>query len=357
MMKRALITGVTGQDGSYLACLLLKKGYHVHGTIRDESLASVARLEELNIAKDVDLISVGLADLTKTVRMIDHVRPDEIYNLAAQQPQTAAPTGVRMACSNGDREPEPLYTSDVNGLGAARLLEAIHIVNPKICFYQASSSEMFGNVLETPQGEGTPFNPRNPYAIAKLYAHWMTSYYREKHGIHASSGILFNHESVLRGQEFVTRKITVTLAKIKHGEHDILRIGNLSARRDWGFAADYVCGMWLMLQQSIGNDYVLATGEGRSVRDFVTIAALVFGFDLVFEGAGINERGIDRKTGRTIIKVDPQYYRPTEVNELRGNPCKAEQALGWRRETAFPQLVALMAEADDRRVRDGRLRF
>jgi GDPmannose 4,6-dehydratase len=244
-----------------------------------------------------------------------------------------------------------------DALGVARLLEAAWTVNPKIRFFQASSSDMFGRNSEIPQSEATPFHPRGPYAIAKLYGHWVTVDYRENLGTHASSGILFNHESPFRGQEFVTRKITVSLARIKHGELDVLYLGNLDAKRDWGFAGDYVEAMWMMLQQPAGDDYVLATGELHTVREFVFATGAILGFDVVFEGSGLKERGIDRKTGRTLISIDPRYYRPTEITHSCGNPSKARQALGWTRRTTFQQLVTLMAEADDCRVRDNRLTF
>ena len=359
--KRALVTGVTGQDGSYLAHLLLGKGYRVFGAVRRTSRSNVARLEELDIAKDIELVDFDLLEFGNILRVVDQTRPDEIYNLAAQQPQSPAPGGIRTLRSNRlpppREDPEPVYTGNCDGLGVARLLEAIRIVNPKIRFYQASSSEMFGKISEVPQTEITPLRPRGPYAVAKLYGHWMTANYRESYGIHGSSGILFNHESPLRGQEFVTRKITVSLAKIKYGELEVLYLGNLDAQRDWGCAADYVEGMWLMLQQPAGDDYVLASGEMHTVRDFVSASGTVLGLDIVFEGVGANERGIDRRTGRTLIQVNPKYYRPVDLNQLCGNPLKAEQALGWKRRTTFAQLVALMAEADDRRVRDKRLTF
>ena len=359
--KRALVTGVTGQDGSYLAHLLLGKGYRVFGAVRRTSRSNVARLEELDIAKDIELVDFDLLEFGNILRVVDQTRPDEIYNLAAQQPQSPAPGGIRTLRSNRlpppREDPEPVYTGNCDGLGVARLLEAIRIVNPKIRFYQASSSEMFGKISDVPQTEITPLRPRGPYAVAKLYGHWMTANYRESYGIHGSSGILFNHESPLRGQEFVTRKITVSLAKIKYGELEVLYLGNLDAQRDWGCAADYVEGMWLMLQQPAGDDYVLASGEMHTVRDFVSASGTVLGLDIVFEGVGANERGIDRRTGRTLIQVNPKYYRPVDLNQLCGNPLKAEQALGWKRRTTFAQLVALMAEADDRRVRDKRLTF
>jgi GDPmannose 4,6-dehydratase len=360
--KRALITGVTGQDGSYLARLLLGKGYRVFGAVRRASTSNLARLEELEIAKDVELVDFDLLEFSSIVRVVEQVRPDEIYNLAAQQPQSPAPRQFpTLRCSRRlsppHEDPEAVYTGNCDGLGVARLLEAIRTLNPKIRFYQASSSEMFGKPSEMPQTEVTPFRPFGPYAVAKLYGHWMIVSYRESYEIHASSGILFNHESPLRGQEFVTRKITLSLARIKHGDLEVLSLGNLDAQRDWGFAGDYVEGMWLMLQQPAGDDYVLATGEMHTVRNFVSTSATMLGFDIVFEGAGSNERGIDRRTGRTLVQVNPKFYRPADLNQLCGNPVKAEQTLGWKRRTAFLQLVALMVEADERRVRDKRVTF
>ena len=342
--KRALVTGVTGQDGAYLAKLLLEKGYRVFGAIRRTSMSNVARLQELGIANDIELVDFDLLEFSNLLRVVEQTRPDEIFNLAAQ-----SFVGISFE--------QPIYTGECDALGVARLLEAVRNVNPKIRFYQASTSEMYGAVVETPQRETTPFYPRSPYGVAKLYGHWITVNYRESYGMHATSGILFNHESPLRGQEFVTRKITVSLAKIKHGKLDVLALGNMAAHRDWGYAADYVEGMWQMLQQPEPSDYVLATGEQHSVRDFVLAAGERLGFDIVFEGAGVQERGIDRKSGRTIVQVEPKFYRPAEVDQLCGSPAKAEQALGWKRRVSFPELVSLMVEADDRRVRDDRLTF
>lgn len=342
--KRALVTGVTGQDGAYLAKLLLSKGYKVFGAVRRTSMSNVARLEDLGIAQDIEMVDFDLLEFSNLLRVVETTRPDEIYNLAAQ-----SFVGVSFE--------QPIYTGECDALGVARLLEAVRIVNPKMRFYQASTSEMFGRVTETPQTEATPFYPRSPYGVAKLYGHWIVVNYRESYGIHATSGILFNHESPLRGQEFVTRKITLSLAKIKHGQLDVLSLGNMSAQRDWGFAADYVEGMWSMLQQAEAADYVLATGATHSVRDFVLAAGSRLGFDIVFEGEAEQERGIDRKTGRTVVRVDPKFYRPAEVDYLCGSPAKAEKQLGWTRKVSFPELVGLMAEADERRVRDNRLVF
>ncbi len=338
------MTGVTGQDGAYLAKLLLEKGYRVFGAIRRTSMSNVARLEELGVAEDIELVDFDLLEFSNLLRVVEQTRPDEIFNLAAQ-----SFVGISFE--------QPIYTGECDALGVTRLLEAVRNVNPKIRFYQASTSEMYGSVVETPQRETTPFYPRSPYGVAKLYGHWITVNYRESYGMHATSGILFNHESPLRGQEFVTRKITVSLAKIKHGKLDVLALGNMAAHRDWGYAADYVEGMWQMLQQPEPSDYVLATGEQHSVREFVLAAGERLGFDIVFEGAGVQERGIDRKSGRTIVQVEPKFYRPAEVDRLCGSPAKAEQTFGWKRKVSFPELVTLMVEADDRRVRDNRLAF
>ncbi len=357
---RALVTGITGQDGAYLAHLLLQKGYQVFGAIRPGSKPDTLRLKEFDVADQVEFVELDLLDFSRVVRKIEQLRPDEIYNLAAQQPQSAPPPGLQLSPSDRDSlrlEPEPMHTGDCNALGVARLLEAIRTVNPGIRFFQASSSEMFGKIPQVPQTEATPFAPRSSYGAAKLYGHWMSATYREQYGLHASSGILFNHESPLRGQAYVTRKITVSLAKIKHGELRALDLGNLGSQRDWGFAADYVHAMWLMLQAIAGGDYVLATGSLHSVRDFVSAAGAVLVFEIAFEGSGIEERGIDRRTGRAIVRVDPKYHRPDNNNILCGDPSRIERSLGWSRSTTFLELVALMAEADDRRVRDKRLTF
>jgi GDPmannose 4,6-dehydratase len=340
MSKTALITGITGQDGAYLAQLLTGKGYKVYGGARRTSTSNTWRLLELGIERDVELIDLELMEMGNVLRVIDRIRPDEIYNLGAQ---SFVHTSFEY----------PIYTVETNTLGAVRILEVIRQVNPKIRFYQASTSEMYGQVQETPQTERTPFYPRSPYGISKLHAHWFTVNYRESYGIHASSGILFNHESPLRGRDFVTRKITCALAQMKHGQLDTLSLGNLDAMRDWGFAGDYVEGMWLMVQAQEAGDYVLATGESNSVRRFVDAAAPLFGFNLEWEGKGEAETGIDRKSGRVLVRIDPRHFRPAEVSTLIGNPERARQQLGWQRRVTFDQLVALMAEADDRRVRDG----
>ncbi|HEX2646694.1 MAG TPA: GDP-mannose 4,6-dehydratase, partial [Candidatus Dormibacteraeota bacterium] len=333
MARTALITGISGQDGAYLAQLLLSKGYRVVGGLRRSSRSAIPRLTELNIADAVELVDFDLAEMTNIMRVLEKVRPDEVYNLAAQS-------------FVGASFEQPLYTADADGIGVLRILEALRQVIPSARFYQASTSEMFGKAQTIPQNETTPFYPRSPYGFAKLFAHWATVNYREGHGMHASSGILFNHESPLRGREFVTRKITWSLARIRHGQLDRLELGNLDAQRDWGFAGDYVEGMWLMLQQQEAQDFVLATGETHQVRAFVDIAARRLGFDLEWSGSGAEERGTDRKTRKTIVEVNPAFYRPAEVDLLVGNPGKAQEILGWRRKVGFEELVNLMADAD-----------
>lgn len=342
--KTALITGVNGQDGAYLARLLLEKGYRVVGAARRTSSSNFARLEELGVAAEVDIIDFELIELSNIIRVVEKVAPSEIYNLAAQ-------SFVHVSFEH------PIYTADADALGVVRILEAIRTVDPNIRFYQASTSEMFGQVQETPQTERTPFHPRSPYGVAKLYGHWITVNYRESYGLHASSGILFNHESPLRGKEFVTRKISLGLAQVKHGKADVLALGNLDAQRDWGFAGDYVDGMWRMLQNANAGDYVLATGETHPVREFLLHAGAALQMELVFEGTGVAERGIDRKTGKVVVEVDPAFFRPAEVDVLLGNSAKARRELNWQHAKSFRELVAMMAEADDRRVRDDRILF
>ncbi|NKC30248.1 GDP-mannose 4,6-dehydratase [Falsiroseomonas selenitidurans] len=341
MTKTALVTGITGQDGAYLARLLLAKGYRVVGTFRRSSSSNDGRLRELGIAEAVERVDLDLHEQTNIQRALEKVKPDEIFNLAAQ-------SFVGLSFE------QPIYTADIDALGPARLLEAVRQAGGRARFYQASTSEMFGKVQAVPQDEATSFYPRSPYGVAKLYAHWLTVNYRESYGMHCSSGILFNHESPLRGIDFVTRKITYSMALLKHGKLDVLRLGNLEARRDWGFAEDYVQGMWLMLQQDTPDDYVLATGEARTVRDFVERAAEPLGFDLVWEGAGDTERGLDRRSGRLLVQVDPAFYRPAEVELLVGCAGKAACKLGWKPQTSFARMVAMMVEADDRRVAEGR---
>ncbi len=340
MAKRALITGANGQDGAYLARFLLDKGYAVTGTVRRTSSPGANRLAELGIADSVPFRELELLEFSNIQRVVQQTQPDEIYNLAAQ-------SFVALSFE------EPIYTGAVDALGVTHILEAIRQFDKSIRYYQASSSEMFGKVQEFPQSETTPFYPRSPYAVAKLYGHWITVNYRESYDLFAVSGILFNHESPLRGPNYVTRKITLGLTRIKHGQLDVLEMGNLDSRRDWGFAGDYVEGMWRMLQEDRADDYVLATGETHSVRDFASLAGAYLGFQIEWQGTGRDECGIDRKSGRTIIKVSPRFFRPAEVDVVCGNPAKAERQLGWKRKTSFADLVAMMVEADERRVRDG----
>ncbi len=336
-MKKALITGITGQDGAYLAKFLLEKGYKVYGSYRRLSIPNFRRLDELNIRKDTRLIEMDLHDTGNIIRVLTKLKPDEVYNLAAQ-------SFVAVSFE------EPILTGEVTALGAGRLLEAIRIVNPKIKFYQASSSEMFGKVQESPQSESTPFYPRSPYAVAKLYAHWITINYREAYNIFGCSGILFNHESPLRGIEFVTRKITDAVARIKYGLINTLELGSLDACRDWGYVPEYVESMWLMLQQNKPDNYVVATGKNHSVRDFVKYAFEYAGFKLEWHGKDYNETARDKKTGKVLARSVKKFYRPAEVNELLGNFSKARKVLGWQPKTDFKELVKLMMDADLRRV-------
>lgn len=337
-MKKAIVTGITGQDGAYLAELLLEKGYAVYGTYRRTASVNFWRIEELGISKhpNLHLVEYDLTDASSSIRMVADIQPDEIYNLAAQ-----SFVGVSFD--------QPLATAHITGLGAVHLLEAIRIVNPKIRFYQASTSEMFGEVQAIPQIESTPFYPRSPYGIAKLYAHWMTINYRESYGIFGSSGILFNHESPLRGREFVTRKITDSVAKIKLGKLDVLELGNLDAKRDWGFAKEYVEGMWRMLQADKSDTYVLATNRTETVRDFVTMAFKAAGIELAYSGSAENEVATDKATGQVVVRVNPKFYRPAEVDLLIGNPEKAKKELGWEPKTTLEELCAMMVKEDLRR--------
>lgn len=344
MGKRAFVTGITGQDGAYLARLLLDKGYEVYGAYRRSASLNPWRLEELGVAADVKLVTFDLLEYSNILRALEKAQPDEFYNLAAQS-------------FVGASFDQPLYTSEVDAMGVTRILEAIRTVNPKMRFYQASTSEMFGKVQAIPQVETTPFYPRSPYGVAKLYGHWMTVNYRESYGMHACSGILFNHESPLRGMEFVTRKITASFARIKNGQQDMLELGNMEAKRDWGFAGDYVEGMHLMLQQDQPDDYVLSTGETHTVQQFVEWAALASGFELAWEGAGEALKGRDSKTGKVIVQVNPDYYRPAEVELLVGSALKAEQQLGWKPRVSVQQLVEMMVEADLKRASSGKLLF
>ena len=338
--KTALITGITGQDGAYLARLLLDKGYRVHGIKRRSSSFNTARIDEIyQDPHDPDprltLHYGDLTDATNLIRIVQETQPDEIYNLAAQ-------SHVQVSFET------PEYTANSDALGTLRLLEAIRILGleRKTRFYQASTSELYGLVQQVPQRETTPFYPRSPYAAAKLYAYWITVNYREAYGIHASNGILFNHESPLRGETFVTRKITRGAAAIACGRQDVLYLGNLDARRDWGHAREYVEGMWLMVQQDEADDYVLATGETTTVRQFVEWAFADAGIDLVWQGSGVDERGLCAKTGAVRVAVDPRYFRPTEVDLLIGDPGKAHQKLGWRHQTSVRELAREMVQAD-----------
>lgn len=337
-MKKAIVTGITGQDGAYLAELLLNKGYEVYGTYRRTSSVNFWRMEELGIQNNpnLHLVEYDLTDQANSIRMVMDIQPDEIYNLAAQ-----SFVGVSFD--------QPLATAHITGLGCVHLLEAIRIVNPKIRFYQASTSEMFGLVQEIPQVESTPFYPRSPYGVAKLYAHWMVINYRESYNMFACSGILFNHESPLRGREFVTRKITDSVAKIKLGKLDVLELGNMDAKRDWGFAKDYVEGMYLMLQALKPDTYVLATNRTETVRDFVTMAFKAAGIELEFKGSDENEVAIDKASGKTVVRVNPKFYRPAEVELLIGNPKKAKDELGWEPKCTLEELCAMMVKEDLKR--------
>ena len=338
--KTALITGTTGQDGAYLTELLLSKGYMVHGIKRRSSSFNTARIDHLyqdphEPEPQLRLHYGDMTDSTNLIRIVQDVQPDEIYNLAAQ-------SHVAVSFES------PEYTANSDALGTLRLLEAIRILGleDKTRFYQASTSELFGKVQETPQCETTPFYPRSPYAAAKLYAYWITVNYREAYGMYACNGILFNHEGPTRGETFVTRKITRAVVAIEMGLQDKLYIGNIDAKRDWGHAKDYVEGMWRMLQQEEPEDFVLATGETHSVREFMELAFAERGVAIEWQGAGVDEKGIDAKTGRELIEIDPRYFRPTEVELLLGDPSKAHEKLGWKHTTAFPQLVKEMVESD-----------
>ncbi|MGF6645847.1 GDP-mannose 4,6-dehydratase [Paraburkholderia sp. GAS82] len=341
-MTVAIITGITGQDGAYLAQLLLEKGYEVYGTYRRTSSVNFWRIEEVGVSDhpNLHLVEHDLTDLGSSIRLLQTTKATEIYNLAAQ-----SFVGVSFD--------QPATTAAITGVGALNLLEAIRIVNPEIRFYQASTSEMFGKVQAVPQIESTPFYPRSPYGVAKLYAHWMTVNYRESYNIFGCSGILFNHESPLRGREFVTRKITDSLAKVRLGKLDVLELGNLDAKRDWGFAKEYVEGMWRMLQADKPDTYVLATNRTETVRDFVTMAGRAAGFDIAWQGQDDKEAGIDSKSGKTIVRINPKFHRPAEVDLLIGDPAKARKELGWEPKTTLEQLCQMMVEADIRRNEAG----
>lgn len=341
-MKTAIITGITGQDGAYLAQFLLEKGYEVYGTYRRTASTNFWRIEELGVRNNpnLHLTEYDLTDLGASIRLLERTKPSEFYNLAAQS----------FVAVSFD---QPITTANITGLGAVYALEAIRIVDPTIRFYQASTSEMFGNVQEIPQTEKTPFYPRSPYGVAKVYAHWMTINYRESFGIFGVCGILFNHESPLRGLEFVTRKITDGLARVKLGKISYIELGNLDAKRDWGYAKDYVEGMWRIMQADKPDSYVFATGRTEKVRDFVEMTCKALDISITWEGTGLDEIGIDSSTGKTIVKINKEFYRPAEVELLIGNPEKAKKELGWQANTSLEELCAMMVEADLRRVESG----
>lgn len=335
-MKRALITGITGQDGSYLAELLLEKGYEVYGIMRRKSVVDYGNTE--HIKERIKFIYADMTDLVSLISAMKISQADEVYNLAAQS----------FVATSWE---QPLATAEIDAIGVTNILEAIRIIKPEARFYQASTSEMFGLVQEIPQKESTPFYPRSPYGVAKLYGHWITKNYRESFGMFACAGILFNHESERRGKEFVTRKITDAAARIKFGLQDCVELGNLSSKRDWGHSMDYVKAMWLMLQQEKPDDYVIASGETRTVRDFAGTAFKYAGIDLEWYGEGIEEEGRDKATGKTMVKVNPKFFRPAEVDILLGDPSKAEKSLGWVRNISFDELVKRMTENDIKLVK------
>lgn len=330
-MKRALITGITGQDGSYLAELLLEKGYEVYGIMRRKSVVDYGNVE--HIKDKLNFIYADMTDVVSLIRAMRISQADEIYNLAAQS----------FVATSWE---QPLATADIDALGVTNMLEAIRTVKPEARFYQASTSEMFGLVQEMPQKETTPFYPRSPYGVAKLYGHWITKNYRESYDLYACSGILFNHESERRGLEFVTRKITDAVARIKLGVQDHVELGNMDSKRDWGHSKDYVNAMWLMLQQDKADDYVVATGETRTVREFVELAFGHVDIEVEWKGEGVDEIGVDKATGKTIVTINPKFFRPAEVDVLLGDPAKAEKTLGWKREISFSQLVERMVKND-----------
>ena len=330
-MKQALITGITGQDGSYLAELLLEKGYKVYGIMRRKSVADYGNA--VHIKEKIHFIYADMTDLTSLINAMKIAQPDEVYNLAAQS-------------FVGTSWEQPVATAQIDAIGVTNMLDAIRLVKPEARFYQAATSEMFGKVQEMPQTERTPFYPRSPYGVAKLYGYWITKNYRESFGMFACSGILFNHESERRGKEFVTRKITYAAARIRQGVQECLELGNLDAKRDWGHAQDYVYAMWLLLQNEKPEDYVIATNETRTVRDFTEAAFRYAGISIIWEGEGIQEVGKDCESGRTVVKVNPEFFRPAEVELLWGNPARAEKELGWKRQITFQQLVERMVKSD-----------
>ena len=333
MSKKALITGITGQDGAYLSQLLLNKGYKVYGTARRSASEKFWRLEHLGIKEQIELIDFDLLEITNIQKVIKDVEPDEVYNLAAQ---SFVPTSFEL----------PILTTDINSLGALRILDSILSTNSDIKFYQASTSEMFGKVQDVPQTELTRFYPRSPYGVSKLYSHYITLNYRESYDLFACSGILFNHESPLRGNEFVTKKITSSLAAIKKGELDVMMIGNVDAKRDWGFAGDFVEAMWMMLNTETPNDYVISTGENHTVREFIDISTKILNIKTEWIGDGINAELINIDTGKPIIRVDPKFFRPAEVDELLGDSSLALKEIGWKPKVTFNELIEMMIEFD-----------
>jgi len=331
--KKALITGINGQDGAYLSKLLLDKGYKVYGTCRRSTSERFTRLKILGVFDKVHLYDFDLLEVSNIQKIIKEIMPDEIYNLAAQ---SFVPSSFTV----------PIVTADINALGTLRILDAIHLINKKIKFYQASTSEMFGKVKEIPQNESTPFHPRSPYGVSKLFAHWITINYRESYNMYACCGILFNHESPLRGDEFVTKKITSTLSNIKNGSNEILNVGNIYAKRDWGFAGDYVEAMWLMLQQKEVDDYVISTGNTYLVKDFIDLTLTYLKFDYKWIGKGLEQRVINNDTGKILVKINKKFFRPAEVDLLIGNSNKAKKKLKWKPKTSIKKLVKLMVDHD-----------
>jgi len=342
MAKTALIIGVTGQDGAYLARLLLEKGYRIFGTERGGNLGGRARLQWLGLGDEVEILQLELSDGGQIQRVLDRTAPDEIYNLAAQS----------FVHSSFE---QPIHSGEVTGLAVARILEALRNSHARARFYQASTSELFGNARSSPQDEETPFHPRSPYAIAKLYAHHITVNYREAFGLHASCGILFNHESPLRPPQFITRKVTLAIARMALGEEHLLEVGNLEAARDWGFAGEYVEGMWRMVQQPAAGDYLLATGKAHTVRQLIETAAAGVGIEIEWRGEGQATEGRDRRTGRILVRVNPAFYRPADINLTIGNPAKAAACLGWQAKLGFESLIGMMIEADLKRLKTGQI--
>jgi GDPmannose 4,6-dehydratase len=334
-MKKALITGIRGQDGAYLAKLLLEKGYEVYGSDRGGGESNLWRLKELGI--DIKIMHMDLLDHSNIIRVIEKIKPDEVYNLAAQSFVSAS-------------FEQPLITADINAMGVIRILEALRVIKPDTKFYQASSSEMFGKSQTIFENENTSFYPRSPYAVTKLFGHWITVNYRESFNMFLCSGILFNHESPLRGPEFITRKIAHGVAMIKYGLADKIVVGNLDVKRDWGYAPEYVKAMWLMLQQDSPDDYVIATGENHSVREFLESAFLYTGIEIIWEGTGVNEKGRDKETGKVLVEISSEFFRPAEVYALKGDYTKAKEKLGWEPRTKFKKLVQIMVEADLKRL-------